>query len=348
MRKIRIGDRLIGDGEPCFIIAEAGSNHDGSLAQAKKLIDVAVKSKADAVKFQLFRSEKLYSKGAGNSDYLGTRKQIGEIIKGLEMPYNWIEKLAGYCEKKGVFFLVSVFDEESVDRLDEYVLAHKIASYEVSHIPLLKYVARKNKPMIISTGASTLSEVVESLDAVYSTGNRKVCLTQCTAKYPAPQSSMNLRVIVSMKRKFRIPVGLSDHSREPLVAPLAAVALGANILEKHFTLDNDLLGPDHRFSLEPHELADMVKKIRMVEEALGSGRKKVEDVERELYDFAKRRIHATKDIKRGEQLLSKNVAVLRSGKNRPGLEPKHIEKIWGKKAKRDIRAGEGITWSMLS
>lgn len=347
MRKIKIGNKFIGEGEPCFIIAEVGSNHNGKLEQAKKLIDVASEAKVDAVKFQVFRAEKLYPKNAGISKYLKIDRPIFEIIKEMEMPYEWIPKLTDYCKEKSIIFLASVFDEKSVDKLDAYVLAHKIASYELTHTPLIKYIAKKQKPMILSTGASTLLEIEEAVQSVYKERNKDLCLMQCTAKYPAPLSSINVRVVKTLKEKFKIPVGLSDHSREPFIAPLAAVALGANLIEKHFTLDNSLPGPDHKFALEPNELKEMVEKIRMVEKVLGSEKKEVERVEKELYDFAKRRIHATKDIKKGGKITLENIAVLRSGKIKSGVEPKYLEDILGKKVKRDVKLSEGITWDVI-
>ncbi|MBI3953638.1 MAG: N-acetylneuraminate synthase family protein, partial [Chloroflexi bacterium] len=287
---VQIAQRSIGEREPCFIIAEAGSNHNGSLAQAKRLIDVAAEAGADAVKFQLFRASKLYPKSAGESEFLKMARPIYDIIADMEMPYEWLPELAGYCQEKGIIFLASVFDEESADRMDPYVPAHKIASAEMTHLPLVQHVARKGKPVIISTGTADMGEVAATVEAFLQTGNKRLMLMQCTTFYPAPLESLNLRGMVTMKDAFGVPVGFSDHSRDPLVGPLAAVALGANLLEKHFTLSNRLPGPDHSYALEPLELRLMVQKMREVEQALGSGKKEVQAAEAELRRFARRSV----------------------------------------------------------
>jgi N-acetylneuraminate synthase len=345
VRKVRIGERLVGKGERLFVVAEAGSNHDGKLEQAKELIKVAAEAGADAVKFQTFEAEKLYVKKAGNADYLKSPKSIFKIIKDLEMPYEWIAELGEYCRKASIIFLSTPYDEESADKLDEAgVPAYKISSYNVTHLPFLKYIARKGKPIILSTGASDLGEVREALETIYAQENEEVILLQCTASYPAPLEHINLKVMGTFEQAFQVPVGTSDHSRDPFIVPFAATALGANMIEKHFTIDNSLSGPDHQFAIEPDELKAMIKGIRGVEKALGSSMKEVTDIEKELYEFAKVRIHAIKDVKRGEVLTEKNIAILRSGKMNPGLAPKFWDSILGKKVTRDIKKYEGITW----
>ncbi|VVC04507.1 NeuB family protein [Candidatus Bilamarchaeum dharawalense] len=342
MQTFKIGEKKVGNNEPCFIIAEAGSNHNGRLDHAKKLIDEAIKAGADAVKFQLFKAEKLYVKEAGYADYLKDSTSIFQLIKDMELPEEWLGELATYCDKRDICFLASVFDEESADLLDPYVKAHKIASYECNHVPLIKHVARKNKPILISTGASEIDEIKEAVDAVGSTHNKKLALLQCTAKYPAPLTAINVNVIPRFKKMFNIPIGFSDHSREPFVAPLTAVAIGANILEKHFTLDNSLPGPDHKFALEPNELKQMITYIRDVEQVLGSDIKAVIPEERELYEFAKRAIHAVRAIKKDDTFTEDNIAILRPGKIKRGVAPNRFEQILGKKAKRAIQPCEGI------
>lgn len=339
---MRLGDRFVGDGEPCFIIAEAGSNHNGSLEQAKRLIDIAVDAAADAVKFQVFRAAKLYPKSAGMSDYLKLSKPIYEIIAEMEMPYAWIPELADYCEEQQILFLASAFDEESVDILDPYVPAFKIASYEMTHLPLVRYVAGRRKPVIVSTGTANIEEVRETVEEFRRSGNDQLMLLQCTASYPAPLESLNLRAVQTLKETFGVPTGLSDHSRDPLVGPMAAVALGANLIEKHFTLNNQLPGPDHGFALEPEELRSMVRKVREVERALGTGQKVVQPVETELRAFAQRSIFALRDIAAGETLTPDNVAVLRCGKLSPTLAPKDYPAILGRRAARPIRAESAV------
>jgi len=333
---VQIAKRWIGDGHPCFIIAEAGSNHGGRLEQARRLIDVAAEAGADAVKFQLFRADRLYPRTAGQSDYLKLDRPIFDIIAEMEMPYEWLPKLASYCDQRGIIFLCSVFDEESADRLDPYLPAYKIASYEMTHLPLVRHVAKKGKPLIVSTGTADLGEVGEMVEAVLGAGNTRVVLMQCTAAYPAPLPSLNVRAVATLKDRFGVPAGLSDHSRDPLIGPLAAVAVGANAIEKHFTLSNRLPGPDHVFALEPEELGLMVRKVRETEQALGTGVKAVDPIEEELRRFARRGIFAVRDIAAGQVFTLDNIAVLRCGKLAAGLPPRYYDEVLGRTARRHV------------
>lgn len=342
MTPLVIGGRIVGPAHPCLIIAEAGSNHNGDLATALELIDVAARAGADAVKFQIFRADRLYPKTAGRSDYLGVDRAIHDIIAEMEMPYEWLPTLQARCRQRGVIFLASAFDEESADRLDAFVDAFKIASYEMTHVPLLRHIAAKAKPVIMSTGAANLSEVGESVDAFREAEGASLVLMQCTAAYPAPMEALDLRSIVTMARAFDVPVGLSDHSRDAVLAPIAAVALGASIIEKHFTLSNDLPGPDHRFAVEPHELEALVKAVRLTEAALGTGAKVVHPAEEELRAFARRSIFAVRDIAAGETFTHQNIAVLRCGKNPRGLEPSQFDAVLSRKAIRPIASGTPI------
>jgi len=342
MATVKIGGRWVGDGEPCFMIAEAGSNHDGKLEQAIRLIDVAASAGADAVKFQLFRADKLYTRNAGQSGYLNSAKPIYDIVNALEMPYEWLPKLMDYCRTKGLLFLSSVFDEDSADRLAPYVECFKIASYEMTHIPLIRYVGQKGKPVIISTGTADLDEIDGTVKEFNTTGNNDLILMQCTAAYPAPLESLNVRAIATMKSKFGLPVGLSDHSIDPTLAPLIAVAVGANLIEKHFTLSRKLPGPDHRFAIEPDELHTMIRKVRNAELALGSGEKKMHSVESELRRFARRTIIAIRDIDAGEMFTKENIGVLRPGVLPMGLPPKAYLTVLGRRAKKQILANSTI------
>jgi N,N'-diacetyllegionaminate synthase len=333
---LSIGDRTIGDGAPCYVIAEAGSNHNGSFELACRLIEIAATAGADAVKFQVFRASRLYPRSAGRSDYLGLPTSIYDVIERMETPYEWLPRLAERCHNHGVAFLASAFDEASADEVDPYVEMHKIASYEMTHLPLLRHVAAKGKPMILSTGTATLDEVGETVSALAATGSPGFVLMQCTAAYPAPFDSLQLRAIETMRDAFAVPVGFSDHSRDPVVAPVAAVVLGAAVLEKHFTVSNELPGPDHRFALEPHELERMVRSVRDAELALGDGRKAVETVELELRDFARRSIFAITPIAAGEPFTKDNVAALRNGKLQHGLSPRDLPAILGRHAARSL------------
>lgn len=339
---VDIGGRLVGPGHPCFVIAEAGSNHNGSYGQALRLIDVAADAGADAVKFQVFRASRLYPKSAGKSGYLGVDTPIYEIIAALELPFDWIPGLAAHTRDRGLVFLASAFDEASVDTLDPHVPAYKIASYEMTHAPLMRHVAATRKPVVVSTGTANLDEVTEAVAVFQDTGNRDLCLMQCTAAYPAPLEAVNVRAVAALMKAFGVPTGLSDHSRHPTIAPLAAVALGATLIEKHYTLSNELPGPDHRFALEPRELRAMVEGIRLTEQALGSGEKVVQPAEHELRGFARRSIFAVRDIAEGEVLSEQNIAVLRCGTLAAGLPPAALPTLLGRRASRAIAGDRAI------
>jgi sialic acid synthase SpsE len=254
----------------------------------------------------------------------------------MEMPDGWIPNLASYCADRGIEFLSSPFDEASADVLDPFVPAFKVASYEMTHVPLLRHIACKGKPMIVSTGTATLEEVLRAVDVIRTEGNRLVILLQCTASYPSPLEAVNIRALVTMRDATGLLTGLSDHSRDPIVAPMAAVALGAVMVEKHFTLSSTLPGPDHRFAVEPQELKEMVRRIRQVEAALGHGRKELLPVESELHAFARRAIFSTRAIAPGQRLSPENIAVLRCGRFGAGMPPDRYEWALGRKARRLI------------
>lgn len=349
MQGFSIGERKIGEGSPVFIIAEAGSNfrvsndREKNFSQALRMIGAAAEAGADAVKFQLFSAEKLYVKEAGSADYVGDKKPINQIIEEMELPPEWIPKLKEECEKKGLVFLCTPFDEKAADLLEENeVAAFKIASYTITHIPLIRHIARKKKPVILSVGASGLEDVERAVDAIRGEGNNEIALLQCTAKYPAPLSAINLRAIPALEKRFDVVAGLSDHSREPLTAPLGSVALGAKVIEKHFTIDNSLPGPDQKFAVTPKELRAMVSGIRGLELALGRSRKEVLEEERELFDFCRRHVYASRDIQEGEILSAENLVALRPGKAKRGIGAERMEEFLGKKAKRGIRENEPL------
>jgi N-acetylneuraminate synthase len=327
----------------CYVIAEAGSNHDGRLEQAFRLIDVAAEAGADAVKFQLFSADRLYVRSAGKSDYLKSSESIFDIIKKMEMPLDWLPKIAENCAAAGVEFLASAFDEAAIDAVDPLVPAHKCASYELTHHPLLAKMASKRKPLLLSTGTASLDEVVEAAGVARAAGAKELILLQCTASYPAPLDQANVRAMTTMREAVGCRVGLSDHTREPSVAAAAAVALGAAAIEKHFTLSNRLPGPDHPFAVEPDELAAMVTAIRDTERALGTGEKKPLPAEKELRAFARRSIFTLRAVRQGERLDEKNIAVLRCGTVPAGLPPSAWTRVLGKTAKRDIAAETAIT-----
>jgi N-acetylneuraminate synthase len=339
---VRIGRRTIGRGHPVYFIAEAGSNHDGSLDQARRLIDLAARSGADAVKFQTFRASALYPRGAGTSDYLNAPRSIYDIIRDLEMPLEWIPELARHAAEQGIDFLSTPFDEASADALDPHLPLFKIASYEMTHHGLVQHCARKGKPLVVSTGTANLEEVRELVLAVRAVSQVPLVLMQCTAKYPAPLASLNLRTLPLMQEEFGVLVGLSDHSREPLPGPMAAVALGACIIEKHFTLSNTLPGPDHAYALEPDELAAVIAKVREVEQTLGSGDKKPQPEEEELRRFARRSIFSQRPIAGGAPLTRTNSAVLRCGKLAMGAHPREYVRFLGRALRHPVEADHPI------
>ena len=343
MAKIKLGNKLIGDGEPCYIIAEAGSNHNGSLEQAKKLIDVAVESRADAVKFQIYKAESLYSKRTPEFSYL-KGQNVYELIKSIETPREWIKELAGYCEARNIIFLATPFDFEAIDLLDKYAPAFKIASFEIVDLELLQYAARKEKPMIISTGMANLCEIEEAISAIKSVGNEDIILLHCNSLYPTPAEVVNLKAMETITTAFKVPVGFSDHTLG-IHIPVAAVAMGACVIEKHLTLDRTLPGPDHSFAIEPAELEEMVRCIREVEKAKGTGIKEKSELEsEEMYIKARRSIHAKVDIPKETKITRDMLIIKRPGY---GITSKFIDIVVGREAKRDIKEDEWITWDAV-
>ena len=341
-QQFKIRGQILGDGAPVFIIAEAGSNHLGSLETALGLIDVAAAAEVDAVKFQTFKAERLYAKGAGSSDYLGDSRSINDIIKAMEMPESWLPILRDAAHAKGMGFLSTPFHLEAVGVLEPLVDAFKIASYELSHHPLLRRVAQSGKPVIMSTGAHTAEEVAQAVEVLRDAGCEALVLLQCTAAYPAPPESMNVRALTTLREQFGVPSGLSDHSRDPVAAPMAATALGAAVIEKHFTLSNHLPGPDHAYALEPHELERLVRRVRETELLLGSGDKVVQSAETELRDFARRCLFTTRAVASGEAFTKANVDVLRTGKLARGLDPGAYERVLGARATQDLEASRPL------
>jgi N,N'-diacetyllegionaminate synthase len=334
-----------------FVIAEAGSNwkvgtYEEDLNQAKKLIDVAKESGADAIKFQTYKAETTFVSNAGKIDYLlkkGINTTINEIFDHLSMPYEMLPELHQYCKKKQIMFMSTPFSVEDAKQVDQFVEIHKVASFEINHIRMLEFLAKTNKPILISTGASTLEEIDFAVSLLKKNNNSNIGLFQCTSKYPSSIESLNLSVISNMKERYNLPVGFSDHSMDPIVAPICAVGLGATFIEKHFTLDRNLPGPDHPFALNPSELKIMIDNIRKADLAKGSGEKRVLEEEEELRLAGKRAIQATKGIKKGE-ILSEgvNFDILRPGRKIIGLSPRFLDSVEGKKSKEDVDVGEGI------
>jgi N-acetylneuraminate synthase len=343
-----IRGRQIGGDAPTFVIAEAGSNHNGSLELAHRLVDAAADAGVDAVKFQTFRAERLYTRSAGTSDYLKNDTPIFELIRSIEMPPEWLPELRDQAHGRGIAFLSTPFHEEAVELLDPYVDAFKIASYELTHEPLLREVARRGKPVLLSTGASDLDEARRAVDILRDTGCAELVVLQCTASYPTTPEAANVRALVTLREQLAVLSGLSDHTRDAEAAPMAAVALGASVIEKHFTLSNDLEGPDHAFAVEPQELARLVRGVRRVEAVLGTGAKSVHESEHELRTFARRSIFTTRPIQEGESFSRRNVDILRAGKLEAGLPPAALERVLRAAAARDIAAETPLSESDLA
>ncbi len=340
-----------GVGKPVFVVGEAGSNWragelGGDEERAYELIDAAADAGCDAVKFQVFRAETIYAPGAGQSDYLaeaGIREDAIELLRSLEMPYEMLAGLAAHARERGLEFMASAFSVADARAVDPHVTVHKLASSELNHLRLLEFLTATGKPLLMSTGAGTYADVQRALDFVRAAADIPVALLQCTAAYPTPPEAVNLLAIPMLAETFGAVVGLSDHSADPVAAPAAAVALGAKVVEKHFTLDHGLPGPDHSFAVEPHGLAAMVRAIRLVEKMRGSGKKEVQAAEEELFHYSQRGIQATRDVAAGDVLREgENVDILRPGKNRKGLNPFFINEVNGRRATRDIPAGDGI------
>ncbi|MDG6250933.1 N-acetylneuraminate synthase [Methanocalculus sp.] len=348
IQPIKIAHKTISADHPCFIIAEAGVNHNGDITLAKRLIDAAVDAGADAVKFQTFRADDVVTSTAEKAAYqketTGSEESQYEMIKQLELTYQEFHELYDYAGSKGIIFLSTPFDEESVDFLDRLGLpAFKIPSGEITNVLLLKKIAEKKKPIILSTGMATLGEVEEAVNYLRQHGAQEIMLLHCTTSYPAPIHSVNLRAMETMRCSFKLPVGYSDHT-EGITIPIAAAAMGAKVIEKHFTLYHSLPGPDHQASLEPGELKAMVQAIRDVERAFGDGVKSPYEEEMAIKKVARRSIVAKRDLAVGALIQSEDLGIKRPG---TGIEPKFLDQIIGKKAKKAIPRDHVIIWDMV-
>ena len=348
MKTVMIGDRPVGLGAPVYIIAEAGSNHDRDLGQAKRLIEVAAKARADAVKFQTFSAERIVAETSTLAKYLDAilpaGKTMSELFREMELPYEWHAELKAYAEACGLEFLSTPFDHESVELLDGLgVRAFKVATYELWHLPLIRDIAARGKPIICSTGMANIADVQAAVDVVRAAGNEQLILLHCVVNYPPPFAELNLRAIETMRRAFDVPVGWSDHT-PGWTAPVVATALGAAVIEKHFTTDRTRPGPDHRFALEPAELASMVQAIRDAQDALGSGVKQMAPAEADLYTTARRSLFAARVVEAGAVLTAADIAILRPG---TGLEVRDLEHLVGRTARRRIERHEPLAWEMF-
>ena len=328
-----------------IFIAEAGINHDGDIEKAKKMIDVAAEANADYVKFQSFKAKKLVTLNSLTSSYIDKGSHVGEsfqdLLKRLELSEESHKELKLYCDQKEIKFLSTAFDSESFDFLLELGIdLVKVASGDVTNLPLIKYMAKAQLPMVISTGMATLGEKEEAVATVESTGNRNITLLHCISWYPARVETTNLLFMHTLEKAFGYPVGYSDHTLG-INMSIAARALGAKVLEKHFTLEKDDFGPDHSASVEPDELKILVSGIREVEDGLGTSRRvfcKEELGQRKVH---RRSIVVKKEIKSGEILTEENLIIKRPG---TGIKPKYLDKILGKKANSDYQMDTLLKW----
>lgn len=345
---ISIGARRVGPDQPCFLIAEAGVNHNGDLELARRLVDAAAEAGADAVKFQTFSADRLATAAAPQADYQRRNTGIEEsqraMLHRLELTAEAHRELMARCRERGILFLSSPFDEDSADFLEELgVPAFKIPSGELTNVPFLAHVARKGRPLIVSTGMATLDEVRPAVETIRQAGSPPLALLHCVSSYPAQPADVNLRAMATLREAFAVPVGFSDHTAGTDIA-LAAVALGANILEKHLTLDRTLPGPDHLASLEPDEWIAMVVALRRIEAALGDGRKRPAPSEADAARVARKSLVAAGDLPAGCVLRRDHLAIRRPG---TGLPPGRLESVLGRRLRRALAAGAVLTEDLL-
>lgn len=343
-----LGGRPVGEGQPTYVIAEAGANHNRDLAIARELVDVAAEAGADAVKFQTYSGEALYSTKAPGFEYLAPHsdKSPSELLEEIALPREWQGELRDHAAARGIAFFSTPFDEAAVAELDALgVPAMKIASFEVVDPKLIAAAARSGRPLLISTGMATLGEVEDALGWAWEAGARAVGLMQCTSVYPAPAERANLRAMATMRTAFGVPVGLSDHTTG-IAVPIAAAALGAAFVEKHFTLDRTMEGPDHPFALEPDELRAMVAGIREARAALGDGRKRGPGPEeaKEMYRLARRSLVLVGDHPAGTVLDTEMLTAKRPGF---GIAPRDLEKVVGRTLRVAVEHDDVLTWEML-
>lgn len=339
---------LVTPESPCFIIAEAGVNHNGDLELAKQLVLAAKEAGADAVKFQTFQAKHLVTADAPQADYQarnsGKTESQFDMLKRLELPLEAFAELSRYCQELGIMFMSTAFDEESADFLAGLGMSiFKIPSGELTNIPLLQHIARFGKPMIVSTGMGTIEEIKEAVETIQAAGNDDITVLHCVTDYPTPPEQVNLRAMHVIQAALGVPIGYSDHSMG-IEASVIAVAAGAKVIEKHFTLDCNLPGPDHKASLEPKDLGEMVKGIRKVEVLLGSGRKQPNEAELAVAKIVRRSVVAARDLKTGDTITSDMVLLRRPG---TGIEPARMGEVIGRTLSREVKEGVLLLWDDL-
>jgi len=346
--EFNIAGRRIGPGHPVYIVAELSANHGGNYSRAVKTIRAMKTAGADAVKIQTYTADtltiasdnKFFRLGGGT---LWDGQMLHELYQEAAMPWEWQPKLQKIARKLGLDFFSTPFDATAVDFLEKLNMpAHKIASFEIVDIPLIKKIAATGKPVILSTGMATVAEIQEALAAARRAGTEQIALLKCTSAYPAKPEEMNLRTLPDMAKRFGVPVGLSDHTMG-IAVPVAAVALDACIVEKHFTLSRKFTGPDSAFSLEPDEFKEMVAAIRVAEKALGKVSYKISAGETKSRKF-RRSLFVVENVKAGEKFTEQNLRSIRPG---DGLHTRYLDKVLGKKAGRNVKRGTPMSWNMV-
>ena len=345
---IRIGDRVIGDNSSTFIVAEISANHNGSFERAAELIREAKKAGVDAVKLQTYTADTITIDC--NNEYFQINKgtlwdgrTLYDLYKEAYTPWEWQPKLKKIAEEEGLICFSSPFDKTAVDFLEEMNMeAYKIASFEITDIPLIEYVASKGKPVILATGIAGLKDIEEAINACRRMGNNQIIVLKCTSAYPAPIEDSNLKTIPNLSETFNVISGLSDHTLGVTV-PIAAVALGAKMVEKHFTLSRAEGGPDAAFSLEPDELKYMVKSIREAEKALGTVSYTLTNKIKKSREFS-RSLFVVKDVAKGEPFTEENIRSIRPSY---GLHPKYYDEVLGKRALQDLKRGTPLSWGVV-
>jgi N,N'-diacetyllegionaminate synthase len=344
---LTLGGRRVGVGR-VFVVAEAGVNHNGDMEIARRLVDAAAEAGADAVKFQTFRTAALVSRDAPKAGYQVETTGAGEsqraMLARLELDEAQHVELRDRAARRSILFFSTPFDEASADVLERVgVSVFKVPSGEVTNLPLLRHVARKGRPVILSTGMCTLAETDAAVRAIREAGDPPLVILHCLSAYPAPPAEVNLRAMATLRERYGVPVGFSDHTPGIEVA-LAAAALGAAVIEKHLTLDTSLPGPDHRASLPPADMAALVRGVRTIEAALGDGDKRPMPSEADTRRVARKSLVAVRDLKAGERLTPSAVALKRPG---TGIAPADLERALGRVLRHDVAADDVIGWSAL-
>lgn len=329
--------------DKCLVIAEAGVNHNGRLDLAIELCDAAKKAGADVIKFQTWKTENLITENVDQAEYqvqnTGERESQFDMLKKLELSYNEFRMIKQHCEEIGIVFASTADESESLDFLvEEGIPFIKVGSGDIGNVSFLRYIGSKRLPVILSTGMSSISDIDISINALKEGGAKDITVLHCTTNYPCPYEDVNLKAMITLRDIFHIPVGYSDHTIGHEVA-ISAVALGASIIEKHFTLNCNMEGPDHAASTEPEEFAEMVKSIRLVETCLGSGVKEPTDEEKKISTVLSKRIVAKRAIMKGEVLSDENVCVKRNNK---GVLAKYWDVVIGRKANKEYLENDGI------